>query len=133
MISTEDWHHINDVIARYCWCVDEADGDGWASLFTDDGQMNGMGLNLKGREQLKGMAEGMRGGAMRHLYSNLVCEYAGGGKDEVKANYYSYVANYAQTGVNVVGMALCRATLVRQGGAWKIRRNDIDLVGPTAG
>jgi hypothetical protein len=133
MISLEDWAQINEVLARYCWCVDESDGDGWSSLWTEDGTMTGMGPPLSGRTALKAMADGMAqafGGAMRHLYSNLVCEYAGGGRDQVDAKYYSLVALYGDA-VNPIGMALCRATFVRQGGAWKIKANDIALKGPT--
>jgi len=130
MIETDDWHEINDILARYCWAVDEGDGEAYAALWTTDGVLTGLGPARSGSEALAGVATGVAkvwGRDMRHLFSNLVCDYAGEGQDQIKAKYYSYVSRYgSHTGVT--GMALCHATFVRQDGRWKIKANALEMI-----
>jgi ketosteroid isomerase-like protein len=127
MIDKDDLAAVNELVASYCWAVDEADGAGYAALWTEDGELVGATPQpLKGHAALAGMASGMTGTGMRHLYSNLICEYAGGGRDQIKAKFYNYVATYSgQPGL--VAMAVCHADLVRQGGGWKIKTNNVSI------
>ncbi|MCB2075671.1 MAG: nuclear transport factor 2 family protein [Novosphingobium sp.] len=41
-VSTDDYASISDFLARYCWLVDESDGDGWAALWSEDGVFAGV-------------------------------------------------------------------------------------------
>jgi ketosteroid isomerase-like protein len=130
MVDTDDWREINDVLARYCWAVDEGDAEAYASLWTEDGVLTGMGPARSGHEALGGVASGVTqrfGRNMRHLYSNLVCDYAGDAQDEIHAKYYSYVSVWGAQ-ARLFGMALCHATFVRQAGRWKIRSNNLEML-----
>jgi hypothetical protein len=130
MIEAGDWAAIHDVLSRYVWLIDGGDHEGWAALWTEDGVLTGRG-EVRGRAALAALAAtqtGKYGGDMRHLMSNLDCSYAES-RDVVRARFYSHVS---LLGVHAedYGIALCHAELVRQGGEWKIRANDLDIRGP---
>jgi hypothetical protein len=130
MISTDNWVEICDLLGRYCWAVDEADAAGFTSCWTEDGELTGAGPEpLKGHTALAGMANGMRGQGMRHLYSNLTCDYVGGDREKVRAKFYNYVSLYGEA-AGVLGMALCDALIVRQGGEWKVKTNHLNILMP---
>jgi hypothetical protein len=133
MISTDDWVQINDVVSRYFWAIDEADGPAWAQLWTEDGVLMEPGRQaVRGHAALTetaGMVKQHFGRGMRHTVSNLVCDYAGEDRDRVTAKFYSHVTLYEQLS-GTFGMALCQAEFVRQGGAWKIASNTVDFLVP---
>jgi hypothetical protein len=127
MIDIQDWAQINELLARYCWAVDEADGQAYAALWTEDGELSGIApVPLKGPAALAGMADGIRGTGMRHLYSNLICEYVDAARERVRARFYNYVARYGEA-PGPVGMAVCHAEFVRQTGGWKLKTNNVDI------
>jgi hypothetical protein len=133
MIGLDDWAAVNDVLSRYIWLIDTADGPGWAALWTEDGLLTGHGpAPARGRAALADVARstGHYGGGMRHLYSNLICEYADTGRDRINARFYSHVSLHGAFADQQFGMALCQAELVRQDGRWKIARNHLDIRGP---
>jgi hypothetical protein len=133
MIDLEDWAAVNDVLSRYVWAIDAADGEAWAALWTEDGVLGGADREpVRGRAALAGVARGIARyhGGMRHLYSNLLCEYLGAGRDRVEARFYSHVTLHKAFSGKGYGMALCRAELVREGGRWLIASNDLDVRGP---
>jgi 3-phenylpropionate/cinnamic acid dioxygenase small subunit len=126
-VSTEDYVAIADHMARYCWAVDEGDEDGWAALWTEDGEFTGATPDpVKGREELKGvvkMSQRLGPGMMRHSITNLMCDYIDGDRDRVQANYYNQVSNW-HAGARIALMALSKVQLVRQGQGWLIKRSD---------
>jgi hypothetical protein len=126
-VSTDDWVAISDFFGRYCWFVDENKADEWAALWTEDGTFTGTSPNpIVGREALKSIptsswAQGA--GAMRHAFANLYLDY-GDTKDTVIAHLYNQVSHW-QDGGKLFVMAICTATLVRNGDGWLIKRNDV--------
>lgn len=134
-VSTEDWVAIADLMGEYCWRVDEGDGDGWAGLFTEDGEFAGFTPEpLKGRAQLREIPvnayRDYGEGQMRHVVANLTCRY-GETRDVVNARLYNYVSVWGgQPAAGNFVMALCHVTLVRSGDGWLIRKNDVKLLTP---
>ena len=51
-ISLEDRFAITDLCSVYNYTVDQADGEGWAATFTEDGIFNGPAGQAEGREAL---------------------------------------------------------------------------------
>ena len=85
---------------------------------------------IVGREALKMVPrlsfENSDGGKMRHLIGSLHCDYAEN-KDVVRARFYNFVSNW-MAGGSFVTLAVCEATLVRNGAGWLIKRNDARLL-----
>jgi len=129
-VSTEDYVTISDFLARYCWLVDESDGDGWSALWTEDGVFTGVSPEpIIGREALRAVPLVMmkhNGAEMRHMVGNLACDYVDG-RDTVLARYYNFVTDWPKGG-RMNCMALCDVTLVRNGDTWLVRRNDTRLL-----
>lgn len=125
-VSTDDYASISDFMARYCWLVDEGDGDGWAALWTEDGVFAGaMPEPVAGREALRmiPLGSGSKDGPMRHMVVNLACDYRDSGRDEVAAQYYNFVTDWSDGG-SMRCIALSRIVLTRNGKSWLIRRSD---------
>lgn len=126
-VSTDDYVAIADHMARYCWAVDEGDEEGWAALWTEDGEFTGVTPQpVKGREALKGvvkMSQSLGPGMMRHSVTNMMCDYIDGDRDRVQANYYNLVSHW-NAGAKMALLALSKVQLVRRGDGWLIARND---------
>jgi hypothetical protein len=125
-ISTDDHIAVSDLLARYCWRVDEGDEDGWIALWVEDGVFTGvMPEPVVGHAALRGivqMAQTSGPGMMRHMVANLTCDYQDG-RDLVLASYYNLVTNWAE-GAKISLLALSKVLLERSGESWLIRRND---------
>jgi hypothetical protein len=135
MISTDDLAQVNDLFSRYFWLIDEAQGEPWSALFTEDGVLEEPGRDpVRGRAALAAVAAQVKqafGRGMRHTYSNLVCDYEGPDRDRIAAKLYSHVTLY-ETLSGTFGMALIRARLVRQADGWKIERSTVEFLTPKA-
>ena len=129
-VSTEDHVAISDLLARYCWAVDEGDEDGWVALWTGDGVFTGVTPEpIQGREALRGvvrMAQGQGPGKTRHMITNLFCDYVDG-PGRVLAPYYNLVSHWNE-GPRIALLALSRVQLVRDGGGWLVARNDTEVL-----
>ena len=128
-VSADDRSEILDLMARYCWFVDEGDGDGWAGLWTSDGQFTGIPDPVSGHEQLKAFAPGFRqafGGKFRHHISNVMIDEGKDGALDVKA--YSVLTNWTDGG-SLASFAKANYTLVKDGGKWKIKALHADMMG----
>jgi 3-phenylpropionate/cinnamic acid dioxygenase small subunit len=127
-VTIEDRVKIDDLLARYCWFVDDGDGDAWAGLWTEDGAFTGIPEPLKGRDQLRQMPGGMQAmfsGRLRHLIGNkLIRAGEHGGEIEVRA--YSQVADWREGG-KLLSFAKVRFTLVRDGAEFKIKALHADM------
>jgi len=128
MISTDERSAINDLLARYCWHMDEGEGDAWAALWTDDGRFTGIPTPVDGREALRQMPPGFRDmadGKMRHSITNIVID-PGEDADTVSVKGYSMVSDWREGG-KFIAFAKAHFTLVRQGGRWKIKSLHADM------
>lgn len=124
-VSVEDHVRIAEHLAKYCWTVDEIDGEGWADLFTPDGVFAGaLPEVVAGRESLRQVPvnAGALIGEMRHFITNLCCDYAGN-RDTVTTRYYTCITSW-NGGGSFFALALATAELVRSGDGWLIRRSD---------
>jgi hypothetical protein len=129
-ISVEDWVAIANLIGRYYWLVDENQADAWADLFVEDGAFVGLGREFRGREGLKQVPAlyAPMGGRLRHSPAAIWIEY-GATTDEALARYHTVVTTWmAEPGPELMEMALCDLSLVRAGGGWKIRANNVRLL-----
>ena len=128
-ITTDDYISISDHLARYCWHVDNDEADEWALLWTEDGVLTGGSEPFVGREALKGVPHAAFkafGGKMRHFFANLHGDY-GETRDTVHARYYNMVSTW-EDGGKLYCLALAEAILVRDGGGWKIKREDLTIL-----
>jgi hypothetical protein len=132
MVSTDDYVQISNLLGQYCWRVDHGDSDGWAALFTKDGELAGVSPDpIRGVEALKQIPLTFHsggGGQARHHLGGLWCEY---GKDQnlIEARFYNLVCGWNPIGT-LQAFASCQATIVKLEGEWKIRRNLIELFAP---
>lgn len=78
-ISLEDRFAIIDLCSVYNYTVDQADGEGWAATFTEDGIFSGPAGHAEGREALVAfcgqLAEAFPGGM--HFTDNHLFEVDG--------------------------------------------------------
>jgi hypothetical protein len=129
-VTTEDYSAINDFLARYFRYVDANQPDEWVNLWTDDGTFLMTGSDaLVGREALKyipRLSFEKSGGKMIHMFSNLFCDY-GETRDAIIAEFYELVTNWRSGGA-FQAMALCKATVVRDGATWRMKRNDVTML-----
>ena len=52
-LSVEDRLEILELFARYSWAFDTGDADAYASVFTEDGVMEGGSKRIAGRDELR--------------------------------------------------------------------------------
>jgi hypothetical protein len=71
----KDLEAINTLLANYCITMDRRDADGWANLFTSDGQFFAFGRSFDGHDGLRKLAADSPGGI--HLASQPVLELVG--------------------------------------------------------
>jgi 3-phenylpropionate/cinnamic acid dioxygenase small subunit len=125
-VSVEDRLEVNDILARYCWHVDEGDAEEWADLWTEDGVFAGVTPEpIRGREQLKFVPGTSLSGGCRHNLINVVIDY-GDTEDEITVRCYNLVFSWMAGGaINCNAVALYK--LVRRGDTWKIKSNQVRL------
>jgi hypothetical protein len=123
---------VQDLLARYCWYIDENRGEDWANLYTEDGIFEGTRPEpVCGRAALTQVAPTLWAhsqGKLRHQYGNLYLE-RGDDENQLVARFYNQVSNWAEGG-KLFMLALSTATLVRgdPGAPWRIKRNTIVVV-----
>jgi hypothetical protein len=128
-VPVEDFLAVQELVARYCWYIDENRGADWASLYTDDGIFEGTRpapvIGREALEKVPGELNGYFNGNLRHQAGNLYVEY-GADPGTLIARFYNQVLQWDK-GLKPVMLALSTATLVRdeQAGRWRIQRNTI--------
>jgi hypothetical protein len=128
-VSVEEFLTIQELVARYCWYVDENQGEDWASLYTTDGIFEGTRPEpVVGREalaQVPGQLHGYFKGRSRHQVSNLYVE-RGEEPDTLTARFYNQVAQW-DGGLKPLMLCVSTVTFVHEepGGPWLIKRNSI--------
>jgi uncharacterized protein (TIGR02246 family) len=127
---------IEDLMWRYVRSLDTLDADGYAAVFTEDGQFGSGDNATRGRDALRQMVLDLRRGraengtlsgpAMYHVIANSRIEFI----DENSARMESYwMTVFGPTApgeaprVAAVGRGV--DDLVRVGGRWLIRKRDV--------
>lgn len=123
-IAIEDRMEITDVLARYCWHVDEGETEEWVDLWTDDGVFAGISKEPKrGREQLKEVPPRALAAGSRHKVVNLLMEY-GDTDDDIIVRGYSLVTSWLAEPAFICN-SVVRYHMVREGDTWKIKSNQV--------
>lgn len=126
-VSVEDTISAFDVLARYCWYVDEGDGEAWAALWTPDGVFAGATPEpIRGHEALKKIPEtSLRAGA-RHKHANLFADY-GESADDLIVRGYNLVTSWLND-PKMTSIGVARYHLVRRGDTWKIKSKSTRMI-----
>jgi bifunctional aromatase (cyclase/dehydratase) len=122
ILTIDDYTQIQQLMARYCWLVDEGEGDAWANLWTSDGSFTGIPEPLQGREELRKMPGGFWGiseGKLRHHITNVLVS-PGNRDGEAQVKAYSVVNDWRDGG-KPLAFAKVNLTLLREEGSWKIK------------
>lgn len=128
-VSLQDWVDTYDLLARYCYFVDEGECEAWVDLWTEDGVFAGvMPEPVRGREALKQVPIWSISGGSRHKLVNLIIEY-GESKDEITVRCYNFITAWLGD-AKIGGMAVARYQLVRTGDGWKIKSNQVRMQTP---
>ncbi|GAA3387973.1 nuclear transport factor 2 family protein [Cryptosporangium minutisporangium] len=126
-----DKFDVVETHSRYCDALDRGDADDLVAVFTEDAvwYCKPMGT-FEGHQGLRTFCKAvheMTPGSMRHTTSNHVVDVTG---DTARLRcYLTGIVWDAAKGVapQVGGAGRYDAQLVRQDGAWKIRRLDVEL------
>ena len=128
-VTLEDRAEVQDVLARYCFFVDEGEADAWADLWTPDGVFAGVSPQpIVGREALKSVPPTSLAGGCRHALANLIIEY-GDSDDDIVVRCYNLVTAWLKD-AELNCLAVARYHLVRRGDTWKIKSNAVRMQMP---
>jgi hypothetical protein len=89
-MTSDDVYAIHDLLAQYCWFFDDGDADGYASLWSGEGELTGFGEPVRGMAALTKMLRDTYAdsqGKLRHILANVTQQY---GKDENTATAKGY-------------------------------------------
>jgi len=131
-IAAEDRFAVADLLARYCWFIDEGQATEWAALFTDDGALEGaLAEPVRGTAALADFAATLyrtNKGKSRHQFGNLWLE-PGPDSNTLIARFYNQISTWDGAETRLKGMALSTATLRRDGAgeAWRMAVNVLDV------
>jgi hypothetical protein len=136
--EARDRVEIQGLMWRYVRALDSLDADGYAAVYTSDGQFGTGERAEKGRDALRGMINGLRktraereakgekSAPMYHVITNSYVEFS----DKDHAKYYAYWSTmFGSTGkdsqprVAAVGRSVDE--LVRVDGKWLIKFRDV--------
>lgn len=130
IVSLEDRSAVMDLLARYCFYVDEGMIEAWLALWEEDGVFFGTrSAPVIGHEALRGSPEGSLAGGMRHYLCNVFLDYDQN-KDEIIAIGYNLILGWKEA-PSIFANAVVRYTLVRRGNGWKIKSNQVRLQVPS--
>ena len=110
---SDDLEAIDTLLASYCLRMDRRDAQGWAELFTPDGQFFAFGRSFDGHERLRRLAEESPLGV--HLGGQPVIEVAG---DDATAEQ-GFVFVYADD--HHLRIGFYDDELVRTDAGWRFR------------
>ncbi len=129
----EAYAAIRNLYARYNWCSDEGDADGYADCFTEDGELSipGIGMHVRGRENLrefKRQDKARRGDRIRrHWNSGLFLEAVGdGGAMRGRCYLHGYDGAPGEAPV-LSDVGAYDDVIVRRDGEWRFARRVITM------
>jgi SnoaL-like domain len=128
-VRAEDYDAIQDLLARYCWHFDEGDADGYASLWTGEGELAGFGDPIRGLPALRKVVEGNYAewkGKLRHVLTNVTANY-GPDQNSATAKGYNVVIRW-ESGGHLVFNVKETFELRRTGAGWRLTRVHLDIM-----
>ncbi len=129
-IAAEDQLAIHDLLARYCFYLDQGDGHSWANLFADNGAFHGRAAEpVREYENLRAVPEAAyqrHKGMLRHQMTAVILE-PGTTADEVSIRCGCLVTDW-QEGDHLHGFAEYQAAVVEMAGDWKIQSIYVHLL-----
>ena len=130
MASTlEEKEAIREVLAEYCFSLDDGRYDDMAALFTEDGTWDTAFGTAKGRAEIAALARDIRARAGEnrpraiHLVTNIVMALDGE-RATVRANWT--VVQNSPTGPKVGSGGGYADQMAKEGGRWLFRYRKID-------
>ena len=128
-VRAEDAYAINDLLARYCWYFDEGDADGYASLWTGEGELTGFGEPIRGMAALRKILKDSYAdsqGKLRHVLTTVTQSY---GKDtnSVTAKAYNVVTRW-NSGGSLVFNVKETFELRRMAEGWRLASVHLDIM-----
>jgi uncharacterized protein (TIGR02246 family) len=132
-----DRAEIEALMWRYVRALDTADPDGYAAVYTPDGQFSAGGNATTGREALREMVAGMRQGRieaeakgqpqapMYHMIMNHHLEFVGADRARMRAYWQTVFGAAGETPVRVAAAGRSVDELVRVDGQWLIQSRNV--------
>jgi uncharacterized protein (TIGR02246 family) len=129
-VDTEEIHHL---MWRYARALDTGDADGYASVFTEDGQFGTGPTATKGREALRAMIAGLGSGPasdaprpqMYHMTANHWLEFVDKDHAKLHAYWITDVAAGGDSPARLAAVGRSVDTLVRTSDGWRIQIRDV--------
>lgn len=122
---------ILEVMHKYVWTVDSLDADGYASVFTDDAQIDSNGVLIKGQDairrvvtdqiarQARNRAEGKPAGRLYHVVSNERIDFTSR-NEAVYHSYWQTMRRGTDNRYATGGFGTSEDHLVKRNGKWLI-------------
>jgi uncharacterized protein (TIGR02246 family) len=131
---------IEELLWRYARTLDSADADGYAAVYTEDGEFVSGNLSIKGREALHKFvadlkksredrkARGENPGGTLHMTANHRIEFTGPDAATVHSYWITiFPASGRENPVRLGGAGRAEDKLVRVNGKWLIRVRNVGL------
>jgi hypothetical protein len=133
----EAYHAVRNTLARYTWCGDFADEEGFVSLFTEDAVLSikggevfeghaGIRRLVRGAESNVGPGERTTRGPLRHHVSSIRIEI----ESRILARAWSYFINLGPHGLDHWGRYADE--LVPDGDQWLFKRRRVSIDGASS-
>ena len=131
-MSAEDRLEVMDLLARYADCVDTANVEAYAALFTEDGIVEHSAGTVRGRDEIrawvKGLADENRIGPESRLKHVLGLPVIRGDSQRCTAQTYVLIMRQMEGGDISTRLAgTYRDDIVKRDGRWQIEKRVIDL------
>ena len=126
-ITLQDDVELRQLYARQSHVIDGGDGPGWAATYTMDGEFDSptYGAPVRGRDALVKFIAGLGPmvGRMRHWPNNLWFEYTADGG--ITTRGYMFIVMVGDGPPRIVRSSPFTDDLVREDGAWRVRRRTV--------
>jgi uncharacterized protein (TIGR02246 family) len=128
--SLEDREEIRSLLVRYAERLDDADYEGYAQLFAEDGELDAPLGHARGRDAIRGLLEERLGGAARkerptsfHLLGTPSLAVDG---DRATSTVLWYYVDHDAAGMpRILQLGHYRDAFVRVDGRWLFQRRQI--------
>ena len=114
---------IRNLISSYAHAADDGDGDALAELFTGDGVLGSLGLEIEGHDKLAALIKGIYDANLKHLQLNSVINVDGDSAHTVSDLMVQAVVPDA--GWQTIAQGRYHDDMVRTVGGWKFVKREI--------
>ena len=132
-VSAEAYTAIQNLYARYNWCSDAGDADGYAACFAEDGELHlpGIGLHIRGRDNLrefKRQDKARRGDRVRRHWNSGLWLEAVGDADTMRGRCYLHGYDGTPGEAPVLNdIGVYEDTIVHRNGEWQFAKRVITM------